>query len=80
MKTENAQVLTPSNQVASEDIKKSFELAYLDVKIYWISPAALWNSTTVITLIHNLDLKKIFCWNDIAKKTLIQYESNSVAK
>ena len=37
-----------------QDIKKSFENdAHFDVKIYWISPATLWNSTTVTTLIHS---------------------------
>ena len=39
------------NQTVLQDIKKTYEDVHLDVKIYWISPASLWNSTTVITLI-----------------------------
>ena len=30
-----------------QDIRKSFENVHLDVKIYWILPATLWNSTTL---------------------------------
>ena len=43
--------LTALNQKVLQDIKKSFEDVHLDAKIYWISPASLWNSTTVIMLI-----------------------------
>ena len=32
-------------------IKKSFKIVHMDVKIHWISPATLWNSTTVTTLL-----------------------------
>ena len=34
-----------------QDIKKSVENVHLDAKIYWISFASLWNSTTVIMLV-----------------------------
>ena len=34
LKTENAHFLTAPNQVALQDIKKSFEEAHLDAKIY----------------------------------------------
>ena len=37
------------NQIDLQGIKKSLEEVNLDVKIYWIPPASLWNSTTVIT-------------------------------
>ena len=42
-------------QEVSLAIKKSFEYAHWDMKIYWISPETPRNSTTVITLM--LDLK-----------------------
>ena len=35
-------------------IKKAFEDVHLNVEIYWISIATLWNSMTVITLLHAL--------------------------
>ena len=38
------------NQKVGNYIKKSFEDVHLDVKIYQISPASQWNSTTAITL------------------------------
>ena len=38
------------NQTVLQDIKKSLKDVYKDVKIYWILPASLWNSTTVITI------------------------------
>ena len=51
--TENTQFFDILNQVVLKDIKKSFEEAHLDAKIYWISSATLWNSTTVTTLMCN---------------------------
>ena len=39
--------------------QKSFEEAHLDAKIYQISSATLWNSTTVTTLVGNTQL----IWN-----------------
>ena len=42
------------NQTFLQDIKKSFEDVHLDVKIYWIPPASLWNPTTIITLMSTL--------------------------
>ena len=40
------------NQTVLQGIKKSFEHAYLDVKIYWILPASVWSSDTAITLLN----------------------------
>ena len=54
VKTKNTQSLTVFNQVVTQDIKKSFEEAHLDAKMYWISTATLWNSTTVTTLLLTL--------------------------
>ena len=51
LKTENTQFLTALYQVVLQDIKKSFEEAHLDAKIYWISSATPWNSTIFITLV-----------------------------
>ena len=48
-KTKNNYFLTAFNQKVLKDIKKSFMDVHLDAKIFWISPASLWNSTTVIT-------------------------------
>ena len=47
---ENGPFLTALNQVVLQGIKKSFEGAHLDAKMYWISSATPWNSITVITL------------------------------
>ena len=54
MKTENVKFLTSTPQVVLQDIKKSFKGAHWNAKIYWNSPASLWNSTTVtmLMLIH----------------------------
>ena len=38
-------------QTILQDIKKSLEYVYWDVKIYWISPETLWNSTTLFMLV-----------------------------
>ena len=38
------------NQVVLQHIRKSFDNVSLDAKIYWISPATLWISTTVTKL------------------------------
>ena len=43
-------ILTPLTQKVLQGIKKSFEYAHWDIKIYWISPDTPRNSTTVITL------------------------------
>ena len=37
-----------------KDIKKSFDNVHSKAIIYWISQAPLWNSTTVIRLIHKM--------------------------
>ena len=50
-KTKNSLLLTALNQMVLKDIKKSFEDVHLDAKIYWVSPASLWFSTTVIMLV-----------------------------
>ena len=42
--------MSPLILVVLQDIRKSFENVHLDVKIYLISHATLWNSTTVTTL------------------------------
>ena len=47
MKTENVKFLPSLPQVVLQGIKKSFEGAHWDAKIYWKSPASLWNSKTV---------------------------------
>ena len=39
-------------QVILQYIKKSFEVLHWVAKIYWIPPASLWNSTTVITPVY----------------------------
>ena len=39
---------------ALQDVKKYFKDVHFDVKIYWILPASLWNSTMVITLLPSL--------------------------
>ena len=45
-------ILTALNQKLLQDIKKFFEDVHFDVKIYWISPATLWNSMTISSLTH----------------------------
>ena len=42
--------LTALTKKVLQDIKTSFEYAHLDIKIYWILPDTLWNSTTVSRL------------------------------
>ena len=49
-KTEIIPFLTALSQFVLQGIKKSIKEAHLDAKIYWISSATLWDSTTVITL------------------------------
>ena len=44
-------------QVVLQDIKISFEGAHLDAKNYWNSPASVWNSTTVTTLLGAMPVK-----------------------
>ena len=43
-------------QIFLQDIKKSFEHAYLDIKIFWNSPDTPRNSTTVITIHYSLGI------------------------
>ena len=43
---ENSQFLTALTQKVLQGIKKSFEYAHWDIKIYWILPDTLRNSTT----------------------------------
>ena len=50
LKTEIIPFLTVLNQVVLQNVKKSFEEAHFDAKIYWISSATPWNSIIVITL------------------------------
>ena len=50
LKTENALFLMALHQVVLQDINKSSQYVHLGVKMYWIPPAPLWFSTTVITL------------------------------
>jgi len=47
-----SRILMALNEKVLQDIKmkKIFENVYFNAKIYWISSALLWNSTTVITL------------------------------
>ena len=53
-----------------QDIKKSFENVHLDVKIYWISSATLWNSTTVITVINTITIQSFLYKKDPQKTKL----------
>ena len=39
-------------QVVLQEIKKSFEGVHWGAKTYWISPASIWNSTTITTLMN----------------------------
>ena len=58
LRTVNIYFLNGLNQVVLQDIKKSFEEAHLDARVYWISHNTLWNSTTVITqIVTDLDKK-----------------------
>ena len=57
LKTKNSRFLKALNQTVLQYIRKSFEDVHLDEKIYLISSASLWNSTTVITLVHIYFLK-----------------------
>ena len=50
LNSENAQFLMALPQTVLQDGKKSFEYVHWDVKIYWISPETLWNSTTLFML------------------------------
>ena len=56
---ENSQFLTALTQKVLQGIKKSFENAYWDMKIYWILPDTLGNSTTVTML--TFMLCNIYC-------------------
>ena len=48
-----------------KNITKSFQDVQWEVNINWISPASLWNSTTVIILIHiRASQKGLFLWNN----------------
>ena len=50
---ENSQFLRALTQKVLKVIKKSFEYAHWNTKIYWISLVSLWNSTTVTMLLYN---------------------------
>ena len=43
-------------QTVLQDINKSFQDCHLGVKMQWILPATLWNSTTMVTLMVILTL------------------------
>ena len=45
-----SQFLTALTQKVLQGVKKSFEYVHWDIKIYWILPDTLWNSTTVTML------------------------------
>ena len=47
-----AQILTALTQKVLQGIKKSFEYAHWNVKVYWILLDTLWNSTTVSMLMY----------------------------
>ena len=49
---------------------KSFHYIYLGVKMYWISPASLWISTTVFTLLYSLSQKDWILLFTIYKKQI----------
>ena len=49
--TENTLFLPALHQVVLQHIEKSSHYVHLGVKIYWISPAPLWFSTTDVTLL-----------------------------
>ena len=51
-KLENAQSLMTLTQKFLQDIKKSFEYANYDMKIFWISPDTPRNSGTVNTVVY----------------------------
>ena len=59
LKIEKCCFLTALNQKVLQGIKKSLEDVHLDAKIYWILPASLWNSTTVIMLTSMLIRQKL---------------------
>ena len=63
-------------------IKKSFEYAYWDMKLYWISPEAQRNSTTVITLMCGVCYKQglyFFCsLSEIVEAPHVADEANAV--
>ena len=50
LKSENALLLTTRNQVVLQGTNKSFQDVHLNAKVYWISTASQWNSTTVVIL------------------------------
>ena len=49
-------------QKVLQAIKKSFECAHWDIKIYWISPDTSRNSTTVITLMISFRFYSLIIW------------------
>ena len=48
---ENSKFLTALTQKVLQGIKKSFDNAHWDIKVYWILLDTLWNSTTVTMLL-----------------------------
>ena len=50
-KTKSSRFLKALNQTVLQDIKKPFEDVHLDAKVYRISSASQWDSTTVIMLL-----------------------------
>ena len=48
-------------QAVLQCIKKSSKGVHRGAKTYWISPASLWNSTTITTLLYNYTMKN-FWW------------------
>ena len=62
------------------DIRKSFSNVHLDVKINWISPATLENSTTVITLALMLSNFKTKCKTWYISTSIVTWGSSGASK
>ena len=73
LKSENALLLTTRNQVVLQGTNKSFQDVHLNAKVYWISTASLWNSTTVVILVFTIfpnTNAKAGVWNEITFSTV----------
>ena len=57
---ENSKVFTAIAQKVLQGVKKSFEYAHWNIKVYWILPDTLWNSTTVTMLTYSLYVVFVF--------------------